>query len=210
MSGFSMEPGKQYFSILFLKEDRGRLTVLAHITHANGDDWPGLMEKIAAIRTLEGIRSPQEAYTRSVDYFLRYDDLSWYWDHAFRDYYRKAGLLKDDEKLRLTEGQTQLMKEKFLQGEELYYDQIAERFPREVRAYFIEKMKKLQADKEEDFSAYDFKEAYERATQTDFMDGSELGLLKNSLYSEAPFPEKQKIMQQLITAAEQQLRSAEK
>jgi hypothetical protein len=122
----------------------------------------------------------------------------------FIKYYKQAKILKSDT-LALTEKQLILAKDNFLEGNERYYELILKKFPEEVKQFYINKMKSLLNQNEEEyFSAYEFNEAYERATNTNFMDDSEMGKLKDKLNDEIDFKEKMKIMQALIQNAEQE------
>ncbi|MCD1118453.1 hypothetical protein [Chryseobacterium turcicum] len=194
------EPNKKYYSILFLKKQKSKLILLAHINRSDFD-WKELIKKINDIQEIENTTSQKETYKKNIDYYLKYDD---YPSYEFIEYYKNINILKSDS-LVLDNNQLIVAKEKFLNGIERYYDLVWNKFPKEISKYYIQKMKKIsQTENEEEISFYDFQEAYERATHTGFMDDSEMGKLKNKLFGndEAIFEEKQKIMKTLIENAE--------
>lgn len=193
-----LEINRKYYSIVFLKKHKKQLTVLAKI-HKTDYDWDEVTRKIYDVLELEKLKTNQEIYQKSIDYFLKHNELP---DDNFIDYYKSVSILKSDSLL-LTQQQTILVKEKFLNGFELFYDLVKNKFPKEVKSYYINKMKEISDTKNlEDISFYDFEEAYERATNTDYMDDSENGVLKESLTESEENNEKQKIMKILIEAAE--------
>ncbi|MDI9312153.1 MAG: hypothetical protein QM535_18205 [Limnohabitans sp.] len=194
------EPNKKYYSILFLKKKKSKLVLFAHISRTDFD-WKNLIKKINDIQKIEYITSKKETYKKSIDYYLKYND---YPSSEFINYYKSINILKSDS-LELDNDQLIIVKEKFLNGIEIYYNLISEKFPKEVSKYYVQKMKKIsETENIEEISFYDFTEAYERATQTGFMDESEMGKLKNKLTDdyELIFEEKQKIMKMLIENAE--------
>ena len=201
--GDLIEPKRKYYSLIFLKKNRKKLNVLAHIWRKDFD-YENIILKITEIQKLDKIKSLKERYQKTLDYYLKYEEIRT-WSDEFKDFiwfYKSQKILPTDD-LILTDKQLDIAKEKFLQGEELYYyDFIKDKFPKEVRKYYLKKMEAFQKiENEDDISFYDFQEAYERATNIGFMDKSELGILKDKLTDDISFEEKQKIMQTLIDDA---------
>lgn len=198
--GDPIEPNKKYYQILFIKNEKKRFVLLAYIWRKDFE-WEELIKKIEDVKPIENAKSIQECYEKSIDYYLKYDEMP---DYFFRAYYKNKKILNSDS-LKLNEKQLLFAKEKFLNGNERNYELIWGKFPKEISSYYITKMKKIsQIENVEEISFYDFQEAYERATQTNFMDDSEMGKLKNKLFGndEAVLEEKQKIMKKLIENAE--------
>lgn len=198
--GEAIDSNRKYYSILFFKKEKKKLTLLAHLWRSDFD-WKNIIKKIKEVKEIENAKSPEERYQKSIDYYLKCKDLP---NDDFIKYYKQAKILKSDT-LTLTEKQLILAKDNFLEGNERYYELILKKFPEEVKQFYINKMKSLLNQNEEEyFSAYEFNEAYERATNTNFMDDSEMGKLKDKLNDEIDFKEKMKIMQALIQNAEQE------
>lgn len=198
--GEPMEFNRKYYSILFFKKEKKKLILLAHLFKSDFD-WKNIIEKIKRAKEIENSKSPEERYEKSIDYYLKCKDLP---NDDFINYYKQIKVLKSDT-LVLTEKQLILAKDNFLEGNESYYKLISKKFPEEVKQFYINKMKILISEKEDDyFSSYDFNEAYERATNTNFMDDSQMGKLKVKLSNEIPLKERIEIMQTLIQNAEQE------
>lgn len=193
--GEALEVGKKYYSILFLKKEKKKLVLLTYIWRSN-TDWDYLSAKINDVKIIEDAKLPDEVYEKSLDYYLKYDS---YPSSDFVDYYRHIKILETDT-LKLNSKQLLVVREKFKAGNERYYDLIKNKYPKEVTKYYLEKMEKLSTKENvDDISFYDFEEAYERATQTDYNDSSELGKLKDQLTDyQLSFEEKQEIMKKLI------------
>jgi len=194
---------KKYYSLIFLERKSNNLGVLAHIWRKDFN-YETIIQKINEIQKLDKIKSLKERYEKTLDYYLEYDEIRT-WSDEFKDfiwYYKRKKILQTDE-LILTEKQLKVALQKFLDGNELsYYDFVKEKYPKEVRAYYLKKMQAFQKiENENEIDFYNFKEAYERATDTYFMDRSELGVLKDKLTDDIPFDEKQKIMMTLIDDA---------
>lgn len=139
-----------------------------------------------------------------MDYYLKYDEIRT-WSDEFKDFisfYKSQKILSSDD-LILTDKQLEVAKQKFLEGNELpYYNFVKDKFPKDVKKYYLKKMETFQKIKNEnEIDFYNFQEAYERATDTGFMDKSELGILKDKLTDDISFEDKQKIMQTLIDDA---------
>lgn len=196
--GEGIESNRKYYSILFFKKEKKKLTLLAHLWRSDFD-WKNIIKEIKEVQKIEDSKSPEERYQKSIDYYLKFKDLP---DSDFISYYKEAKVLKSDT-LVLTEKQLIQAKDNFLDGDERYYELVSDKFPEEVKLFYINKMKNFLSQKEEDyFSYYDFKEAYEKVTNTNFMDDSEMGKLKEKLNDEIPFKERIQIMQTLIEYAE--------
>lgn len=202
------EPDKKYYQILFIKKKKQQLELLARFWRKDFE-WEDLILKIEDVKPIEDAKTLQESYEKSIDYYLKYDEMP---DYEFIFYYQNKKILNSDS-LKLTEKQLIFAKERFLNGNERNYDLIRNTYPNEISSYYIKKMKKIsQTEDEEEISFFDFQEAFERATQTGFMDDSEMGKLKDKLtkecvfehykFHEITFEEKQKIMKTLIENAE--------
>jgi len=194
---------KKYYSLIFLERKSNNLVVLAHIWRKDFN-YETIIQKINEIQKLDKIKSLKERYEKTLDYYLEYDEIHT-WSAEFKDfiwYYKRKKILQTDE-LILTEKQLKVALQKFLDGNELsYYDFVKDKYPKEVRAYYLKKMQAFQKiENENEIDFYNFKEAYERATNTYFMDRSELGVLKDKLTDDISFDEKQKIMMTLIDDA---------
>ncbi|MBF4518703.1 hypothetical protein IRZ71_20295 [Flavobacterium sp. ANB] len=197
--GEILESNRKYYSILFFKQEKKKLALLAHFSKSDFD-WKNIIEKIKKVKEIENSKSPEERYEKSIDYYLKCKDLP---NYDFINYYKQIKFLKSDT-LVLTEKQLILAKDNFLEGNERYYELISKKFPEEVRQFYIHKMKGLLIQNEDEFfSSYDFNEAYERATNTGYMDDSAMGKLKEKLINEIPLKERIEIMQTLIQNAEQ-------
>ncbi|KIC00427.1 MULTISPECIES: hypothetical protein [unclassified Flavobacterium] len=195
-----VDSNRKYYGILFFKKEKKKLTLLVHLSKSDSD-WKNIIEKIKKVKEIENSKSPEERYEKSIDYYLKCNDLPKY---DFINYYRQVKVLKSDT-LVLTEKQLILAKDNFLGGNESYYKLISEKFPEEVKQFYINKMKEILSKNEEEyFSSYDFNEAYERATNTDYMDDSVMGKLKEKLSNEITLKERIEIMQDLIQNAEQE------
>lgn len=199
--GEILDANRKYYCILFFKKEKKKLTLLANLSKSDSD-WKSIIEKIKDVKEIENLKSPEERYGKSIDYYLKYDDLPRY---DFINYYRQVKVLKSDT-LVLTEKQLILAKDNFLKGNESYYELISKKFPKEVKQFYINKMKVILSKNEDDeyFSSYDFTEAYERATNTGFMDNSVMGKQKEKLTYETTLEERIVIMQALIQNAEQE------
>ncbi|KFF06620.1 hypothetical protein [Flavobacterium reichenbachii] len=196
----SIDSNRKYYGILFFKKEKKKLTLLAHLFKSDFD-WKNIIEKIKKVKEIEKSKSPEERYEKSIDYYLKCKDLP---NSDFINYYRQVKFLKSDT-LVLTEKQLILAKDNFLEGNERYYELISKKFPEEVKQFYINKMKGfLNQNEDEYFSSYDFSEAYERATNTNFMDDSVIGKLKGKLSDEITPKERIGIIQTLIQNAAQE------
>ncbi|MDQ5930397.1 MAG: hypothetical protein QG594_2185 [Bacteroidota bacterium] len=194
------DSNRKYYSILFFKKEKKKLTLLVHL-YKSDFDWKNIIEKIKEVTKIEDSKSPEERYKKSIDYYLKCKDLP---NDDFINYYRQVKVLKSDT-LAFTEKQLILAKDIFLEGNETFYELISKKFPKETRQFYIDKMKGfLSQNEDEYFSSYYFNEAYERATNTNFMDDSEMGKLKDKLTNEMPLKERIETIQTLIQNAEQE------
>ncbi|MBE8725762.1 hypothetical protein [Flavobacterium hungaricum] len=191
---------RKYYSILFFRKEKKRLTLLAHFAKSDFN-FKSIIEKIKQVQEIEKSKSLGERYEKSIDYYLKCKDLP---NTDFINYYKQVNILKSDT-LVLTEKQLILAKNNFLEGNEGYYELVSDKFPEEVQHFYINKMKSFLSLKEEDyFSYYDFREAYEKATNTGYADDSEMGKLKDKLTDELSIKERIEIMRLLIQNAEQE------
>ncbi len=134
----------RYSNLLFFRKDGKQYQLIGRIGTLKWNDiLRYYIPTIHELKEIDKLKDLNVRYSRTIDWYIANND---YPDSYVMGFYEQKGVIGDT--LRLTEKQLQLAKEKFLKGNEKLLPFIEDTFKPEIKAYYLNKLKKIRRKNE--------------------------------------------------------------